>query len=35
MMKAQLVSLEEKIEVILKLRMIQLFVKVHFRIDLS
>lgn len=35
MMKGQLASLEEKIEMILKLRVIQLFLKVHFRIDLS
>ena len=33
MMKGQI--FEGKVEMILKLRVIQLFVKVHFRIDLS
>lgn len=35
MMKAQFASLEERIKMILKLGVIPLFVKVHFRTDLS
>lgn len=34
-MEAQLASSEEKIETILKLKVTQLFIKVHFGIDLS
>lgn len=35
MMKAQLASLEKRTEMLPKLGVIRLFVKVHFRIDLS